>query len=114
MAKRKKKTIGKKQKRALAGGPPANKEIRILQDGNVDLDDCPVSKKGKDKVRWVSEYGPWTVTFADNPFDGPGTFKVAAGKKSNWSDDAIGAERTCKYTVTGNGIVVDPNIIVKG
>lgn len=93
----------------------ADKEIRILSDGQVELDNCPVSKQHNDKVRWVSETGPWTISFPENPFSRPATFSIGdKGGKSDWSRDVTGdVNRLYKYKVSGPGGTIDPNIIVK-
>ena len=93
----------------------ADKEIRILDTGNVELDPCPVSKAHNDRVRWVSDVGPWTITFQNAPFT-PNTFTIAGsnGGKSGWSGNITGdVGKSYKYTVSGRGKTVDPNIIVK-
>ena len=99
------------------GKEKADKEIRIFADGNVELDDCPVSKSHNDKVRWVSDTGPWTITFdKQNQAFNDAVFSIgdANGGHSRWSDNIIGNEgQTCKYTVSGPGGAVDPNIIIK-
>jgi len=94
----------------------ADKEIRILADGNVDLDNCPVSKAHNDKVRWVSDTGPWTIKFEKEQAFDDKEFHIddAKGGKSKWSRNVVGTVgQTCKYTVSGPAGTVDPNIIIR-
>lgn len=94
----------------------ADKEIRIFANGTVELDNCPVSKVHNDKVRWVSDSGPWTITFdAQNQAFNDLRFEIKGnGGKSDWSRDVVGSVgQTCKYTVSGPGGTVDPNIIIR-
>ena len=93
----------------------ANKEVRILPSGNVEIEPCPLSKGANDKVRWVSETGPWAVTFRTSPFEKVDTFRIGeGGGKSAWSPKIKRAAwGRFKYTVTGLRRRVDPNIIIR-
>lgn len=88
------------------------KDIRIDANGNVDLPNCPVSKKDLDEVRWASDYGPWHVEFPNSPF-AESDFYVPAGKKSKWSGPALKSLGTYPYRVVSKKVSADPNIIIR-
>lgn len=91
-----------------------DRRILVREDGTTYPDRCHVY--GSKRVMWYSESGPWTMQFKGKhtPFSKT-TFTIGrGGGKTGWSSGAKGKKgEDFKYTVSGQGKTVDPDIIIR-
>ena len=91
----------------------SDRYILVRDDGTTYPDQCHVF--GGKRVKWYSYTGPWTIRFGGKTPFSKGKFSIAkGGGESEWTSGAKGdIDEKFKYSVSGNGKAVDPDIIIK-
>lgn len=98
-----------------------NIPVRITSDCKVDPKDAPLSVKANDQITWIAQGSAADVQFPNTPFHDGNSFHVAVGPTATESGRlkrrvklcvALGMTCDYTYTVTQNGKVCDPRVIV--
>lgn len=91
----------------------ADKEILVRDDGTTYPDPCNVVND-QDRVLWYSHSGPWDIKFKKSPFSKSAFHIKKGGGDTGWTSRGKGKkDEKFKYTVSGQGKSVDPDIIIK-